>query len=260
MAGRRKLRRGIYLLPTAFTTGNLCCGFFSLIEASRGRYEFASVLIIAAGVLDGLDGRIARLTGTTSEFGVEFNSMADISSFGIAPAFLAYEWALQPFHRVGWLVAFLFVACAATRLARFNLQHGSSDKRYFAGLPSPAAAGVIASVAVAFPEPPALLGWSVLIGVLVVAAALLMVSHVRYRSFKSLDLKSPRSYLSVLAIVLVLVAVLVHPRSLMVIAGLYLLWGPSSWFVGWLTRSRGSPRERFRESSVEGVAHDAPRR
>ncbi len=257
MAGRRKLRRGIYLLPTAFTTGNLCCGFFSLIESSRERYEIAAILIIAAGVLDGLDGRIARLTGTTSEFGVEFDSMADISSFGIAPAFLAYEWALQPFHRVGWLVAFLFVACAATRLARFNIQHGSSDKRYFAGLPSPAAAGAIASVAFAFPEPPALLGWSVLIGVLVVSAALLMVSHIRYRSFKSLDLKSPRSYLSVLAIVLVLVAVLVHPRSLMVIAALYLLWGPSSWFVGWLTRGRPSAREHLGETSVEEVAHDA---
>lgn len=260
MAGRRKLRRGIYLLPTLFTTGNLCCGFFSLIESSRGRYEIAAILIVAASVLDGLDGRIARLTGTTSEFGVEFDSMADISSFGIAPAFLSYEWALQPFHRVGWLVAFLFVACAATRLARFNIQHGSSDKRYFAGLPSPAAACVIASVAFAFPEPPAMLGWSVLIGVLVTSAALLMVSHVRYRSFKSLDLKSPRSYLSVLAIVLVLVAVLVHPRSLMFIAGFYLLWGPSSWFVAWLTRGRGSTRDQFGETPVEEVAHDTPPR
>ena len=260
MAGRRKLRRGIYLLPTSFTTGNLCCGFFSLIEASRGHYETAALLIIAAGVLDGLDGRIARLTGTTSEFGVEFDSMADISSFGIAPAFLAYEWALQPFHRVGWLIAFLFVACAATRLARFNIQHGSSDKRFFVGLPSPAAAGAIASFALAFPEPPAQLGYSVLIGVLVAAAALLMVSHVRYRSFKSLDLRSPRSYLSVVAIVLVLVAVLVHPRSLMVIAGLYLLWGPAAWLAGWLTRGRGGPREGLGGTSVEEVVDGAPSR
>ena len=260
MAGRRKLRRGIYLLPTAFTTGSLCCGFFSLIEASHGRYETAALLIIAAGVLDGLDGRIARLTGTTSEFGVEFDSLADISSFGIAPAFLAYEWALQPFHRIGWLIAFLFVACAATRLARFNIQSGSSDKRFFAGLPSPAAAGAIASVAVAFPEPPAQLGSSVLIGVLVAAAALLMVSHVRYRSFKGLDLRSPRSYLSVVAIVLVLVAVLVHPRSLMVIAGLYLLWGPAAWVAGWIARGRGGPREALGGSSVEEVVDGAPHR
>ncbi|HZN54048.1 MAG TPA: CDP-diacylglycerol--serine O-phosphatidyltransferase [Candidatus Polarisedimenticolaceae bacterium] len=238
MAGPRKLRRGIYLLPTSFTTGNLCCGFFSLIESARGHYELAAILIIAAGILDGLDGRIARLTGTASEFGVEFDSLADIASFGIAPAFLAYEWALQSFHRVGWLIAFLFVACAATRLARFNLQHGTSDKRFFAGLPSPAAAGTIASVAFAFPDPPSQLGWSVLVGVLVSAAALLMVSHVRYRSFKGIDLRSPRSYLSVLAIVLALVVVLVHPRSMMVLAGFYLLWGPAGWLAGWLGRGR----------------------
>jgi CDP-diacylglycerol---serine O-phosphatidyltransferase len=260
MAGRRKLRRGIYLLPTSFTTGNLCCGFFSLIESSRGHYEIAALLIIAAGVLDGLDGRIARLTGTTSEFGVEFDSMADISSFGIAPAFMAYEWALQPFHRIGWLIAFLFVACAATRLARFNIQHGSLDKRFFAGLPSPAAAGVVASVAVAFPDPPTQLGFSVLIGVLVTAAALLMVSHIRYRSFKGLDLRSPRSYLSVVAIVLVLVAVLVHPRALMVIAGLYLLWGPAVWFAGWISRGRGTSRADLRDTAVEEVVDVAPHR
>ncbi len=260
MTGRRKLRRGIYLLPTSFTTGNLCCGFFSLIESSRGHYEIAALLIIAAGVLDGLDGRIARLTGTTSEFGVEFDSMADISSFGIAPAFLAYEWVLQPFHRVGWLIAFLFVACAATRLARFNIQHGSSDKRFFAGLPSPAAAGAIASVAFAFPDPPTQLGFSVLIGMLVAAAALLMVSHVRYRSFKSLDLKSPRSYLSVVAIVLVLVAVLVHPRSLMAIAGLYLLLGPATWFAGWLTRGRWGEGADHGGASAEEVVDGASNR
>jgi CDP-diacylglycerol--serine O-phosphatidyltransferase len=256
MVGRPKLRRGIYLLPTAFTTANLCCGFFSLIESSRSHYELAALLIVVAGVLDGLDGRIARLTGTTSEFGVEFDSMADISSFGIAPAFLAYQWALQPFHRVGWLIAFLFVGCAATRLARFNIQHGSLDKRYFAGLPSPAAAGVIASVAFAFPEPPTQLGYSVLIGVLVAAAAFLMVSHVRYRSFKGLDLRSRRSYLSVVAIVMVLVVVFVHPRSLMVIAGGYLLWGPATWFAGWLTRGRGPhpPVQASTEEAVDGAS------
>lgn len=255
MAGRRKLRRGIYLLPTTFTTGNLCCGFFSLIESARGHYEYAAILIIVAGVLDGLDGRIARMTGTTSEFGVEFDSLADIASFGIAPAFLAYEWALEPFHRVGWLVAFLFVACAATRLARFNIQHGVSDKRYFAGLPSPAAAGMVATVAFAFPDPPAQLGWSVLIGVLVAAAALLMVSHVRYRSFKSIDLRSRRSYLSVVLIVLALVAVLVHPQSMMVLAALYLLWGPAGWFAGWLTRGRSARPGDGAEPAAEEAAH-----
>jgi CDP-diacylglycerol--serine O-phosphatidyltransferase len=261
MAGRRKLRRGIYLLPTSFTTGNLCCGFYSIIESSRGHYKIAALLIIVAGVLDGLDGRIARLTGTTSEFGVEFDSMADISSFGIAPAFLAYEWALQSFHRVGWLIAFLFVACAATRLARFNIQHGSMDKRFFAGLPSPAAAGLVASVALAFPNPPTQLGISVLIGTLVAVAALLMVSHVRYRSFKSLDLKSPRSYLSVVAIALVFVAILVHRRSLMVIAGLYVVWGPAAWLASWVGRGRGGPQtDRGSSVAAEEAVDGAPNR
>jgi CDP-diacylglycerol---serine O-phosphatidyltransferase len=253
MAGRRKLRRGIYLLPTAFTTGSLCCGFFSLIESSRGDYKSAALLIIVAGVLDGLDGRIARLTGTTSEFGVEFDSLADISSFGIAPAFLAYHWALQSFHRVGWLVAFLFVACAATRLARFNIQHGSMDKRFFAGLPSPAAAGIIASVVFAFPGPPTQLGVSVLIGVLVAAAAVLMVSHIRYRSFKTLDLRSPRSYLSVVAIVLVFVAIFVDRHSMMVIASLYLLSGPLAWLAGWITRGHGGPHAESSSPTEEAV-------
>ena len=255
MAGRRKLRRGIYLLPTLFTTGNLCCGFFSLIESARGRFENAAILVIVAAVLDGLDGRIARLTGTTSEFGVEFDSLADIASFGIAPAFLAYEWALEPFHRVGWLLAFLFVACAAARLARFNIQHGSSDKRFFAGLPSPAAAGAVVTVALAFPDPPTQLGWSVLIGVLVVAAALLMVSRIRYRSFKGFDLRSRRSYVSVVLIVLVLVAALAHTQSLMVLAGAYLLWGPAVWFAGWLTRGRTAGAEPLADAGVEEASH-----
>jgi len=253
MAGRRKLRRGIYLLPTLFTTGNLCCGFFSLIEAGRGQFGSAALLIIAAGVLDGLDGRIARMTGTTSDFGVEYDSLADIASFGIAPAFLAYEWALAPFHRVGWLVAFVFVACAATRLARFNIQHGTSDKRFFAGLPSPAAAGMVASVVFAFPGPPVHLGVSVVIGAVVLSVALLMVSRVRYRSFKNLDLKSPRSYLTVLPLVLALVVVLVHPQSMMIVAGCYVLWGPAAWLA-----ARGRPSAPAYDHGTEEAAHGPP--
>ena len=258
MAGPKKLRRGIYLLPTMFTTGNLCCGFFSLIQAAHGRYETAALLLVLAGVLDGLDGRIARLTGTTSDFGVEFDSLADIASFGIAPAFLAYEWALAPFHRVGWLVAFLFVACAATRLARFNIQHGTGDKRFFVGLPSPAAAGAVASVAFAFPDPPTHLAGSVLVAVLTASAALLMVSRVRYRSFKNLDLRSPRSYLNVLVIVGAIVVVLVHPRSLMLIAALYMASGPTVWFAAWLTRGRAQQVVPTGEHPTKEAAHGPP--
>ena len=258
MAGRRKLRRGIYLLPTLFTTGNLCCGFFCLIEAGRGHFETAALLIIAAGILDGLDGRIARMTGTTSEFGVEYDSLADIASFGIAPAYLAYEWALAPFHRIGWLVAFLFVACAATRLARFNIQHGSADKRFFAGLPSPAAAGTVASIVFAFPYPPVHLGASVLIGAIVAAVALLMVSRLRYRSFKNLDLRSRRSYLSVLPLVLALVIVLVDPRSMMIVAGCYVLWGPAAWLATGVARGKAGAAPL--DHGAEEAAHGPPLR
>jgi len=133
MAPSRELRRGIYLLPTTFTVANLFCGYASIVLASRGDIAQAAVLIVIAGVLDGLDGRIARVTGTTSEFGLQFDSLADIVSFGVAPAILAYHWALQPFGRLGWLVAFIFVVCAAMRLARFNIQTSRGDKRFFAG-------------------------------------------------------------------------------------------------------------------------------
>src|SRR5262245_5685169 len=186
MPGNRRLRRGIYLLPTTFTVGNLFCGFVSLVLSSRGEYSLAALAIILAGILDGLDGRIARLTGTTSEFGVQFDSLADVVSFGIAPAFLAYQWALLPLRRGGWLIAFLYVVCAAMRLARFSLQASPADKRYFAGLPSPSAAGTIACTAFAFPAPSPGRLPAVLVAVLVAIVALLMISRVRYRSFHNL--------------------------------------------------------------------------
>ena len=138
MPRSRHLRRGIYLLPTLFTVGNLFFGYSSVVQSSAGRLELAALSIVLAAVLDGLDGRIARLTGTTSAFGIEFDSLADIVSFGIAPALLAYHWALGP-GRVGWALTFLYVVSAATRLARYNIQPPSMDKRYFVGLPSPMA-------------------------------------------------------------------------------------------------------------------------
>ncbi len=236
----RRLRRGIYLLPTCFTVGNLFCGFFSLVETSRGRYEIASILVIVAGILDGLDGRIARLTGTTSEFGLQFDSLADVVSFGVAPAFLAYRWALVPFDRIGWLIAFLFVICAATRLARFNIQHAVADKRHFVGLPSPPAAGVLATVAFAFPDPPSSRTWSVALAVLTVGVALLMVSRLRYRSFKDFDLRNRRSYLAVVPIAAALVAILTHPKGAMLtIAAGYLASGPVAYVWGLVQRLQG---------------------
>jgi CDP-diacylglycerol--serine O-phosphatidyltransferase len=240
MQNNRRLRRGIYLLPTCFTVGNLFCGFFCIVEASRGRFEIAAILIILASILDGLDGRIARLTGTTSEFGVQFDSLADVVSFGIAPAFLVARWALAPLGRVGWLVAFLYVVCAAARLARFNIQRAAVDKRHFVGLPSPPAAGVLASAAFAVPELPEMRVVPAAAAVLVAVVALLMVSRIRYRSFKDFDLRNRRSYKAVLPIAAALVAVLTQPKwAIPALAFGYLLSGPCVYVFGLVQRLQG---------------------
>jgi CDP-diacylglycerol---serine O-phosphatidyltransferase len=253
MRESRRPRRGTYLLPTCFTVGNLFCGFFGLVESARGRFETAGILIIVAAVLDGLDGRIARLTGTTSEFGLQFDSLADVVSFGVTPAFLAYRWALVPFHRIGWMIAFLYVVCAATRLARFNLRRGAVDKRYFIGLPSPPAAAVLASVAYAFPAPPESRAISAALAALTTAVAVLMVTRLRYRSFKDFDLRNRRSYLVVLPIAAALVAVLTHPKgALLTLAAVYLVSGPTAYLVGIVWRARERDPEKS-EESADGV-------
>jgi len=231
MARSRHLRRGIYLLPTLFTVGNLFCGYSAVVLASQGAVSQAALLIIVAGVLDGLDGRLARLTGTTSAFGLQFDSLADIVSFGVAPAVLSYQWSLRPLDRLGWLVAFIFVVCAAMRLARFNIQAPRLDKRYFAGLPSPPAAGALACAVFAFPAPNAGgMAWVPVVTALYVAAlALLMVSRFRYRSFKEFDLRNRRSYTYVLPVAGVIVAIAVNPRwSMLVLAAAYVLSAPAA--------------------------------
>src|SRR5262247_3753717 len=139
----RRLRRGVYLLPSMFTIGNMFCGYACIVHAMRGEFETAAPFIGFAVVLDMLDGRIARMTGTASDFGVEFDSLADVISFGVAPAILSFAWGLSPLGRLGWAAGFLFVSAAAMRLARFNIQgQGAGDKRYFVGMPSPAAAAI----------------------------------------------------------------------------------------------------------------------
>ena len=147
----RRLRRGVYLLPSMFTVGNMFCGYACIVHAMRGEFQIAAPFIGFAMVLDMLDGRIARMTGTSSDFGLELDSLADVISFGMAPAILSFSWGLQPLGRLGWAVGFLFVAAAALRLARFNIQAGSVDKRYFVGMPSPAAAAGPAATVFAYP-------------------------------------------------------------------------------------------------------------
>ena len=196
------MRRGVYVLPALFTVGNVFCGYLSMDAAVRGRFEWAAMLIFAAAILDGLDGRVARWAGATSAFGEQLDSLADVVSFGVAPAFLVYRWGLIDFGRAGLLVSFLFVVCGACRLARFNVQIHVVDKRYFVGLPIPSAAGALCGLIWVLADSPRYEIKAAFLGVTAVLSWL-MVSTFRYRSFKDIDLKSRRAVLIVPFFVLV---------------------------------------------------------
>lgn len=195
----KKVSVHIYILPNLMTTANMFFGFFSIILAMKGQFQLAAYAIVASAIFDLLDGRLARLTRSTSKFGAEYDSLSDVLSFGMAPALLMYLWALEPFGRLGWLASFIYLACTALRLARFNVQAHVVEKNYFQGLPSPMAAGIVASAVLAFID----LGydsrgnWGLLL--LTVLLGIVMVSTFRYRSFKDLDLKErmPFKYLVV---------------------------------------------------------------
>jgi CDP-diacylglycerol--serine O-phosphatidyltransferase len=226
--GRRVRHRGIYLLPNLFTTANLFGGFYSVINAVNGNYYVAAAAVFVAMVLDSLDGRVARLTNTQSAFGAEYDSLSDMVAFGVAPALLAFEWALGSLGKVGWMVAFIYVAGAALRLARFNTQVGKADRRYFIGLASPAAAGVTAGTVWAFSDY-GIQGSNMafLVAILVAAAGMLMVSNVKYYSFKDLDLKGRVPFVAILVVVLIFAVVFSDPpRVLLLIFLAYALSGP----------------------------------
>ncbi|REL34778.1 CDP-diacylglycerol--serine O-phosphatidyltransferase [Thalassotalea euphylliae] len=220
--------RGIYLLPNLLTTAGLFSGFYAVVSSMNNHFEAAAIAIFVAMIFDGLDGRVARITNTQSEFGAEYDSMADMVSFGIAPGLVAYNWALSGMGKFGWLAAFVFVAGAALRLARFNTQVGVADKRYFQGLASPAAAGVIASIVWVGTEYQ-LNGqdYGFIMGLLTIVTGLLMVSNFRYNSFKEVDWKGKVSFIVVLLIVLVFVVVASSPAELlMAVFVLYACSGP----------------------------------
>ena len=234
-----RLRRGAALLPTMFTLGNLFFGFWAIVRTLNGEFADAAPLIGFAVVLDMLDGRIARLTGTASEFGAELDSLADVISFGVAPALLAYAWAFGSIPRPGWLAAFLFVMCGTLRLARFNVQRQVVDGRFFVGLPIPAGAAQVAAV-VNFVQQP-VIGRSLSIVAMagLVVVAFLMVSTLRYRSFKSIDLKSRRSYIYILGMGLLFLLVALHPEWVWLCAACaYTLSGPIAYLVGLVRRRR----------------------
>ena len=230
--GRKVRHRGVYLLPNLFTTANLFAGFFSIVSAMNGKFEVAAITVFVAMVLDGLDGRVARLTNTQSAFGAEYDSLSDMVAFGLAPALLAYKWALSGLGNVGLTVAFIYAACAALRLARFNTQIGKVDKRFFIGLASPAAAGVVAGTVWALKDfgvdgvdMPVLV--VLLFALLVAAAGALMVSNIKYHSFKDLDLKGRVPFVAILVVVLVFAVIFSDPpRILLLIFLAYAASGP----------------------------------
>lgn len=254
-----KPHRGIYLLPNLFTTGAMFAGFYAIIAAFGGQYIDAVVAIFVAGVLDGLDGRVARLTNTQSEFGVQYDSLSDLVSFGVAPALVLYVWSLASLKtyggpawgKFGWAAAFIYAACGALRLARFNTQVGVADKRYFQGLAIPAAAGLAMSFVWTVQD----LGWTgedvrFITPILAIAAGLLMVSRFRYYSFKSLPRSDKVPFIVIPASVLILVALAMNPaRVLFAVALLYALSGPI--FTLWELRRRRALRKPRSEERRE---------
>lgn len=254
-------RYGIYLLPNLFTTGALFAGFYAIVAAMNQRFEAAAVAIFVAMILDGMDGRIARLTNTESEFGMHYDSLSDMVSFGLTPALVMYSWSLAEVGKIGWLAAFIYAAAAALRLARFNTQVGVVDKRYFQGLPSPAAAGLIAGL-VWLGERYEFEGFIVTHGftlLLTVAAGVLMVSNVRFNSFKNLDLRGRVPFMTVLAIVLVFVLISIEPP--LVLFGLLLLYAVSGPVLTLMTlRKHRSRRAGLAETDAAArpASTDAP--
>ncbi len=226
--------KGIYLLPNLITTAALFAGFYAIIAATQDRFEAAAIAIFIAMVMDGLDGRVARLTNTQSEFGEQYDSLADLVSFGVAPSMVMYEWALLPMRdfgwhwsKIGWLAAFIYMACAALRLARFNVQSGQVDKAFFVGLPSPASAAVIAGF-IWFCNELAVQGKDIayVACALIVIVGLLMVSNFKYNSFKTINMKQRVPFTALLAVVFIFVLVAYDPPVVIFVASFaYMLSG-----------------------------------
>ena len=211
----KRLAMYIYILPNLMTTANLFSGFFAIIQALKGQFIFAAYAIVAAAVFDLLDGRLARLTRSTSKFGAEYDSLCDLVSFGVAPGIMLFQWGLHPFGRLGWVACFLYVTCGALRLARFNVQSTRIEKNYFQGLPIPMAAGIVASSILAFQDLELEALGNVGLLAMTVLLAIVMVSNFRYRSFKDLDLKERLPFRYLILGVGMIVVVALRPEVML---------------------------------------------
>lgn len=230
-----EIRRGVYILPNLFTTGNLFCGFWAIICVIQEKFFYAAVAILLASVFDILDGKVARFSGTTSKFGVQYDSLADLVSFGVAPALLAFNWALRPYGKFGWLAAFLFVVCGALRLARFNVQSTTGEVKYFKGLPIPAAALMIALTILLYQR---LIetGWvkDIVILLMIYVLAFLMVSTIRYLSFKELGLRKQKPFNICMFVIVSIIVIIMEPIIVLFVFVLfYALSGPANLLVVW---------------------------
>jgi len=234
------MRKGIYILPNLFTTGSLFAGFYGMISGVNGDYRTAAICILISAIFDGLDGKVARATGTTSKFGVEYDSLADLVAFGVAPGLIMYFWALKPFGRLGWLAAFLFVVCGALRLARFNVQVNTVESKRFVGLPIPAAASMVAATVLFFHH----MGWpssykKLAILVLIYCLAFLMVSSIKYYSFKDPELIKKQPFGFLVLAVLLLIVIAAEPAIMMfALFVCYILSGPVTFLITWPRRRR----------------------
>jgi len=236
--GKKVRHKGIYLLPNLFTTGALFSGFYAIVVSMSGQFEAAAIAIFAAMILDGLDGRVARLTNTTSAFGLQYDSLADMVSFGVAPAIVALNWGLLSLDKLAWAASFAYAACAALRLARFNTQTEFTDKRFFVGLASPAAAAVVASVIWVWHDAEISSGFAVAMAVAMVFLGLLMVSNFKYNSFKGIDFRGRVPFVAMLVVIFLFVLIASNPpKMLLFIVLTYSLSGPVIWLFN-LVKSR----------------------
>lgn len=240
--GRSQLdfKKGVYLLPNILTSMSLFCGFFAIVSTMQGNYVLGAWVIILASVFDGLDGRVARMTHTTSRFGLEYDSLCDLVAFGVAPAILSYGLVLHQFGRVGWLAAFLFCACGAMRLARFNTLSGSIPGKFFQGLPIPVAAGMLAASVIFLNhyhlDDKTFLSFFLM--ALIYGLAFLMVSTIRFRSFKNFNLHSRRPFSAVFVAILVIVVVAMEPETMLFCIGVVYIGSAAIEYVLYLTRRR----------------------
>jgi CDP-diacylglycerol---serine O-phosphatidyltransferase len=235
-----RLKKGIYALPNLITTASLFMGFYSIIASIQGKFYVAAIAILMSLVFDGLDGRIARITNTTSKFGAEYDSLADLIAFGVAPSLLAYIWAMSFYGKLGWMAGFLFVACGALRLARYNIQIGLIDSKFFNGLPIPAAAAVIATIVVFFDKmgvegtfhDPYMM-------IIVIILALLMVSNIKYYSGKDMKLFARMPFMTLLVVIGIFLVIIYRPEEMSFIIFLgYAISGPLWWVFKFIQKMR----------------------